>query len=187
MTQNMNIILPDGAVRQLPAGASALDLAHNISPGLAKKSIVAKVDGALWDLTRPLHDGAKVAIITRDAPEALEIIRHDAAHVLAEAVQELFPGTQVTIGPSIENGFYYDFAREMPFTPDDFEAIEKKMREIIARDEKFVREVWPRDKAIQHFESVGEKYKAELIRDLPESEPISIYRQGAWMDLCYQV
>jgi threonyl-tRNA synthetase len=180
----MNITLPDGSIRQLNTGATALDLANSISKSLAKNAIVARVDGELWDLTRPLHDGAKVAILTKDAPEALEIIRHDCAHILAEAVQALFPGTQVTIGPSIENGFYYDFARDEPFTPDDFEKIETEMRKIIARDEPFTREVWDRQKAIAYFESIGEKYKAEIIRDLPESEPISIYRQGKWMDLC---
>ncbi len=180
----MNITLPDGSARQLPDGATALDLANNISKSLAKVSIVARINGQLADLQKRLNDGDKVEIITRDKPEALDVIRHDAAHVMAEAVQELFPGTQVTIGPSIENGFYYDFARDTPFTPEDFEKIEAKMRQIIAKDEPFVREEWPREKAVQHFLSIGEKYKAELIAAIPEGQPISIYRQGKWMDLC---
>lgn len=180
----INITLPDGNVRQLPEGSSALDLANNISKSLAKVSIAARIDGELRDLTLPLHDGAKVAIITRDMPEALEIIRHDCAHVMAEAVQALYPGTQVTIGPAIETGFYYDFARETPFTPEDLEKIEAKMRQIIAADKPFTREVWDRNKAIQHFESIGEKYKAIIIQDLPGTETITIYRQGDWYDLC---
>lgn len=180
----ISISLPDGSQRQLPTGATALDLATSISKSLAKAAIAAKVNGELRDLTRALDDGAKVEIVTRDAPEALEIIRHDCAHVMAEAVQALYPGTQVTIGPAIENGFYYDFARDTPFTPDDLEKIEAKMRQIIAADRPFTREVWERNKAINHFEGIGEKYKALLIRDLPNEEPISIYRQGEWMDLC---
>lgn len=180
----ISISLPDGSGRQLPSGATALDLANSISKSLAKAAIAAKVNGELRDLTRALDDGARVEIVTRDAPEALEIIRHDCAHVMAEAVQALYPGTQVTIGPAIENGFYYDFARDTPFTPDDLEKIEAKMRQIIAADRPFTREVWERNKAINHFEGIGEKYKALLIRDLPNEEPISIYRQGEWMDLC---
>ncbi|MDX1922258.1 MAG: threonine--tRNA ligase [Alphaproteobacteria bacterium] len=180
----ISITLPDGNVRQLPQGATAFDLANNISKSLAKVSIAARIDGELRDLTLPLHDGAKVAIITRDMPEALEIIRHDAAHVMAEAVQALYPGTQVTIGPAIENGFYYDFARDTPFTPEDLEKIEAKMRQIIAADRPFTREVWDRNKAIQHFEGLGEKYKAIIIQDLPSTETITIYRQGDWYDLC---
>jgi threonyl-tRNA synthetase len=180
----INVTLPDGAVRELPEGASPMDLAEGISKSLAKKAIIAKVDGDEWDLTRPLEGDAKVELITRDMPEALEVIRHDAAHVLAQAVQELFPGTQVTIGPAIEDGFYYDFARDEPFSTEDFEAIEKRMAEIVDRDLPFEREVWDRNEAIAHFKSIGEDYKAELISDLPEDEVITIYRQGDWIDLC---
>jgi threonyl-tRNA synthetase len=180
----INVTLPDGAVRELPDGASPMDLAEGISKSLAKKAIIAKVDGEEWDLTRPLDGDSRVELITRDMPEALEVIRHDSAHILAQAVQELFPGTQVTIGPSIEDGFYYDFARDEPFSTEDFEAIEKRMAEIVDRDLPFVREVWDRNDAIAHFENMGEKYKAELISDLPEDEVITIYRQGDWIDLC---
>ena len=180
----INVTLPDGAVRELPDGASPMDLAEGISKSLAKKAIIAKVDGQEWDLTRALDGDARVELVTRDQPEALEVIRHDAAHILAQAVQELFPGTQVTIGPAIHDGFYYDFARDEPFSTEDFEAIEKRMAEIVDRDLPFVREVWDRDDAIAHFESIGEKYKAELISDLPEDEVITIYRQGDWIDLC---
>lgn len=180
----INVTLPDGAVRELPDGASPMDLAEGISKSLAKKAIIAKVDGEEWDLTRPLDGDSRVELITRDMPEALEVIRHDSAHILAQAVQELFPGTQVTIGPSIEDGFYYDFARDEPFSTEDFEAIEKRMAEIVDRDLPFVREVWDRNDAIAHFEHMGEKYKAELISDLPEDEVITIYRQGDWIDLC---
>ncbi|WP_394692741.1 threonine--tRNA ligase [Hyphobacterium sp.] len=180
----INVTLPDGAVRELPDGASPMDLAEGISKSLAKKAIIAKVDGEEWDLTRPLDGDSRVELITRDMPEALEVIRHDSAHILAQAVQELFPGTQVTIGPSIEDGFYYDFARDEPFSTEDFEAIEKRMAEIVDRDLPFVREVWDRNEAIAHFEKMGEKYKAELISDLPEDEVITIYRQGDWIDLC---
>lgn len=143
-----------------------------------------EVDGQLSDIRQTIKADAKVRFITKKDPESLELIRHDAAHVLAEAVQELFPGTQVTIGPSIEHGFYYDFFRAEPFTPEDFAAIEAKMKEIVARAEPFEREVWPRDAAIAFFEERGESFKAELIRDLPETEDISIYRQGQWLDLC---
>ncbi|QNL17981.1 threonine--tRNA ligase [Hyphobacterium sp. CCMP332] len=180
----INVTLPDGAVRELPDGASPMDLAEGISKSLAKKAIIAKVDGEEWDLTRPLDGDSRVELITRDMPEALEVIRHDSAHILAQAVQELFPGTQVTIGPSIEDGFYYDFARDEPFSTEDFEAIEKRMAEIVDRDLPFVREVWDRNEAIAHFQNMGEKYKAELISDLPEDEVITIYRQGDWIDLC---
>jgi threonyl-tRNA synthetase len=180
----INVTLPDGSIKELPAGATPLDLAEGISKSLAKAAIIAEVDGQDWDLTRPFEGDAKVAIITRRDEKALEVIRHDTAHVLAQAVQELFPGTQVTIGPSIEDGFYYDFAREEPFTPEDFEAIEKRMGEIIDADLPFVREVWDRNDAIAKFEAMGEAYKAELIRDLPEDETITIYRQGDWFDLC---
>ena len=180
----INVTLPDGSIRELPEGATPLDLAESISKSLAKASIIAEVDGQDWDLTRPLEGDAKVALITRKDEKALEVIRHDAAHILAQAVQELFPGTQVTIGPAIEDGFYYDFAREEPFTPEDFEAIEKRMAQIVDADLPFEREVWDRNEAIAKFREMGEAYKAELIEDLPESETITIYRQGEWFDLC---
>ena len=160
-------------------------IAESLSKSLVKKAVLIKLDGALLDLDRPLEQGGALEILTRDAPEALEVIRHDTAHILAEAVQELFPGTQVTIGPSIEDGFYYDFARDEPFSTDDFTKIEAKMKEIVDRDEKIVREVWDRDEAIKHFQSIGETYKAEIIRDLPGTETITMYRHGdAWKDLC---
>lgn len=180
----IEVQLPDGAKRELPDGASPMDLAEGISKSLAKKALYARVNGKDWDLVRPLPGDARVELVTRDQAEGLEIIRHDTAHILAQAVQELFPGTQVTIGPAIEDGFYYDFARDEPFSTEDFEAIEKRMADIVDRDLPFVREVWDRNDAIRHFESIGEKYKAELIRDLPETEEITIYRQGDWIDLC---
>jgi threonyl-tRNA synthetase len=178
------ITLPDGSVRAFDAPVTGAAVAAAIGPGLAKAALAMRLNGRIVDLDTRIEHDAAVRFITRRDPEALELIRHDAAHVLAEAVQDLFPGTQVTIGPPIENGFYYDFARNAPFTPEDFPPIEAKMREIIARGDKFVREVWPREVAIRFFEDRGERFKAELIRDLPESEPISIYRQGAWLDLC---
>ena len=180
----INVTLPDGSVRELPDGSSPMDLAVGISKSLAKVAIIATVNGQDWDLKRPLEGDSEVAIITRKDEKALEVIRHDTAHIMAQAVQELFPGTQVTIGPSVEDGFYYDFARDEPFSTEDFEAIEKKMAQIIDADLPFEREVMDRDDAIAMFEKMGESYKAELIRDLPESEPISIYRQGEWLDLC---
>ena len=178
------ITLPDGNVRRFEGAVTGAEIAAAIGPGLARAALAMKVDGKPMDLSRAIADDAQVVFITRRDPEALEMIRHDAAHVLAEAVQALHPGTQVTIGPSIENGFYYDFARNEPFTPEDFAAIEAKMREIVARNAGFVREEWDRQEAIQYFEDKGERYKAQLIRDLPESETITIYRQGEWLDLC---
>jgi threonyl-tRNA synthetase len=180
----IDLVFPDGSVRQFPEGVTGREVAASIAKSLEKKAALVKLDGRLLDLERPLHRGGKIEIVTRDAPEALETLRHDASHILAEAVQELFPGTQVTIGPAIEDGFYYDFARAEPFSIDDFPAIEKKMAEIVDRDEPIRREVWDRNDAIAHFESIGETYKAEIIRDLPESEDISVYWQGGWKDLC---
>jgi threonyl-tRNA synthetase len=181
----MDFVFPDGAVRAFPSGTTGRDIAESLSKSLAKKAVLIKVDGELLDLDRPLEQGGKLEILTREAPEALEVIRHDVSHILAEAVQELFPGTQVTIGPAIDDGFYYDFARDEPFSTDDFAKIEAKMKEIVDRDEKIVREVWDRDEAIKHFEEIGEKYKAEIIRDLPGTETITVYRHGAnWKDLC---
>ncbi len=178
------ITLPDGSIRRFEGPVTGAALAADIGPGLARAALAMKVDGKLLDLARPIEGDAAVTFVTRRDPDALELIRHDAAHVLAEAVQSLYPGTQVTIGPAIDNGFYYDFARNDPFTPDDFPAIEGKMREIVARNAPFEREVWDRDEAIRFFEDRGERYKAELIRDLPESETITLYKQGDWIDLC---
>jgi len=175
---------PDGAAREYPAGSTARDVAASISPSLAKKAVLAELNGQQRDMDRVLEVGGTFRLIMRDDPAALDTIRHDASHVMAEAVQKLFPGTQVTIGPAIEDGFYYDFAREEPFSTDDFAAIEKEMARIVDRDEKLVREVWDRNDAIKHFLDKGETYKAELIRDLPETETITVYRQGEWLDLC---
>ncbi len=180
----VNVTLPDGSVRTYDAGATGMTVAESISKSLAKAAIAVKVDGALWDMSRPLPESCRLEIVKRDGDDALEMIRHDCAHVLAEAVQELFPGTQVTIGPSIENGFYYDFARNQPFTLEDLPVIEKKMKEIIERGAPFTREVWDRDEAIAYFTKKGEMYKAELIRDLPGTETITVYKQGDWLDLC---
>jgi threonyl-tRNA synthetase len=178
------ITLPDGSIRRFEGAVTGTEIAAAIGPGLAKAALAMKVDGKAWDLSRQIDQDSSVVFITRRDPDALEMIRHDAAHVLAEAVQALYPGTQVTIGPSIENGFYYDFARNEPFTLEDLPAIEAKMREIVARNAGFVREVWDRDAAIEFFKARGENYKAELIQDLPGTEAITIYRQGEWLDLC---
>ncbi|HLG88902.1 MAG TPA: threonine--tRNA ligase [Alphaproteobacteria bacterium] len=181
---HVDITLPDGSVRTFPRGVSGADIAAAIGPGLAKNALAAKVDGKVQDLDLPIEKDAAVAIVTRASPEALELIRHDAAHVMAEAVQNLYPGTQVTIGPAIEDGFYYDFARPEPFTPDDLGRIETEMRRLVSQDTPIVREVWDRQKAIDFFKSKGEAFKAEIISDLPASEPITVYRQGEWLDLC---
>ncbi len=178
------ITLPDGSVRQFDAPVTGTTVAEAIGPGLARAALVMKVNGKLMDMSALIEDDADVTFVTRRDADALELIRHDCAHVLAEAVQELYPGTQVTIGPSIENGFYYDFARNDPFTPEDFAPIEAKMREIIARGARFERQVMDRQDAIAYFQSKGEKYKAEIIQDLPRDEPISLYSQGGWVDLC---
>ncbi len=185
MSQNqVNITMPDESVRTYDSGVTGMDIANDISKSLAKASIAIKLDGELSDLSLPIEQDTSIEIVKRDHDDALEMIRHDAAHVMAEAVQTLFPGTQVTIGPSIENGFYYDFARNEPFSSEDLPAIEKQMRKIIERGDKFEREVWDRDQAIKYFKDKGEMYKAELIEDLPEGEDIKIYRQGEWLDLC---
>ena len=178
------ITLPDGSVRQFDAPVTGTTLAEAIGPGLARAALAMKLDGKLVDAATLIDHDASVTFVTRRDEDGLELIRHDAAHVLAQAVQELFPGTQVTIGPAIENGFYYDFARDTPFTPEDFPAIEAKMREIVARGSPFVRRVMDRDAAIRFFLDKGETYKAELIRDLPGTETISLYSQGDWIDLC---
>ena len=178
------ITLPDGNVREFDGPVSGADVSAAIGPGLAKAALAIRVNGELWDLSRPIIDDAKIEIVTRDHDDALEIIRHDAAHVMAEAVKELYTDTQVTIGPSIENGFYYDFARPTPFTPEDLEKIEGRMREIVERDESVSREVWDRAEAIAFFKDQGEFYKAEIIEALPAEEEITLYRQGGFIDLC---
>src|SRR5438094_2948772 len=180
----INLTFPDGAVRQLHSGITGTLLAGAISKSLEKRAVAILLNGQLTDLAAPITSDAAVRIVTRDEPEALGLIRHDCAHVLAEAVQELFPGTQVTIGPIIENGFYYDFYRDQPFTPEDFAAIERKMREIIASNAAFTKEVWSRDEAKDVFRSKGETFKVELIDAIPAGEDIRIYRQGQWFDLC---
>jgi len=182
--RELSIRFPDGNTKSFPLGTTGMEVAASISPNLAKEALVWEVDGELRDLSYPLEHDATVKIITRKNEEALEILRHDAAHLLAEAAKELFPEIQVTIGPSIENGFFYDFHREKPFTPDDLVLLEKRMQEIVDRDEPLVREIWERDKAIEYFKSIGEFYKAEIIGDLPEFESISMYRQGKFLDLC---
>ena len=181
---NIKITMPDGSVREYDSGTTGMDIAQSISKSLSKVSIAIKLNGELSDLSLPITADTSIEIIKRADEGALEMIRHDAAHVMAEAVQSLFPGTQVTIGPSIENGFYYDFARDEPFSTDDLAAIEKEMRKIIERGAAFEREVWDRNEALAYFKDKGEIYKAELIEDLPESEDITIYRQGDWLDLC---
>lgn len=180
----ITLTLPDGSQRVHPAPITGAELAASIGSGLAKAALAIKVDGTLQDLTRTITQDATVEIVTRTSREALELIRHDTAHVMAQAVQELFPGTQVTIGPAIEHGFYYDFARNEPFSSDDLPKIEEKMREIIARNEPFVREEVSREAAIALFEAKGERYKVELIRDLQPNQTISLYSQGPWKDLC---
>ena len=182
--RTIDISLPDGSVRQYPAAVTGAAVAASIGPGLAKAALAIRVDGALRDLSRPIEAGAAVEIVTIKDKDALELIRHDAAHVLAEAVQELYPGTQITFGPATEDGFYYDFHRIEHFTPDDFAAIEAKMCEIVDRDEKIVREVWARDAATAHFEQAGESFKAEWVGELPPDEDLTMYRQGGWIDLC---
>lgn len=182
----IDLQFPDGAVRSFDDAITPLAIAEGISKGLAKKAVAAKLDGQWWDLTRPLERGGRFELVTRDTADGLEILRHDAAHVLAQAVQELFPGTQVTIGPTVEDGFYYDFFREEKFSTDDFEAIEKRMREIVDADLPIQREEWQREEAISHFQSIGESFKAQIIDDIiPPGEAITVYRQGHdWKDLC---
>ena len=182
--ESFAVTLPDGSVRRYTHAITPAEIALEIGPGLAKAALAAKVDGAERDLSYSISSDVALEIITAKSPEALELLRHDAAHVMAEAVKELYPETQVTIGPAIENGFYYDFARDEPFSPEDLEKIEARMREIVDRDETIIREEWDRNVAIKYFEDLGEVYKAEIIRDLPEDEVISIYRQGDFLDLC---
>ncbi|MDA0338665.1 MAG: threonine--tRNA ligase [Proteobacteria bacterium] len=180
----VNITLPDGSIRPYDGPVTGGEVAADIGPGLAKAALAVRVDGEEWDLSRLIERDSSLAIITRKDEEALELLRHDAAHIMAEAVQELFPDTQVTIGPAIEDGFYYDFAREEPFSLDDLEKIEVRMHEIVARDEPLVREVWERQDAVQFFKDKGEAYKAEIIASIPSDEPVSLYRQGDFIDLC---
>ncbi len=180
----ITLTFPDGARREFPSDITGLDIAKGISPSLAKRTVAMALDGVVTDLADPISQDAKIEFIAREDGRALELIRHDAAHVLAEAVQSLWPGTQVTIGPVIENGFYYDFFRNEPFTPEDFAAIEKKMREIITRDKPFTKQVWSREQTKQVFRDKGENFKVELVDAIPGDEPIKIYFQGDWFDLC---
>jgi threonyl-tRNA synthetase len=180
----IELIFPDGSKRAFDKGSSGRDVAASIAKSLEKRALLVRLDGQLLDLDRPLPGGGTFEILTRESPHALEVIRHDASHVLAQAVQELFPGTQVTIGPAIEDGFYYDFARDTPFTPDDLPKIEARMHEIVKAALPTRREVWPRDKAVAHFQEMGEKYKAELIASIPSNEDVSLYWHGDWHDLC---
>jgi threonyl-tRNA synthetase len=178
------LTFPDGARREFPDGTTGLDVAKSISPSLAKRTVAMALDGQVFDLADEIKRDGKIEFLNREDPRALELIRHDTAHVLAEAVQSLWPGTQVTIGPVIENGFYYDFFRNQPFTPEDLPTIERKMREIIARDKPFTKEVWSRDEAKRAFREMGEQFKVELVDAIPPDQDIKIYRQGDWFDLC---
>ena len=178
------LTMPDGSVRPFVRGDTGADLAAAISRSLAGRAVAIRVGGALRDLAEPLTEDGAVEIVTRDDPDGLDLIRHDAAHALAEAAKELYPEIQITIGPVIENGFYYDFSRAEPFTPDDLALLEERMREIVDRDEPIAREVWDRDEAARFFEGEGEHYKAEIIRSIPSEEPITLYRQGGFLDLC---
>ena len=178
------ITLPDGSTRTFADAIDGRAVALAIGARLERDAVAIRVDGELRDLTRPIDRDARIEIVTRATPDGLELLRHDAAHVMAEAVKEIYPETQVTIGPAIENGFYYDFAREQAFTPEDLEKIEKRMHEIVARDEPITREVWDRERAVEFFRAQGEAYKAEIIASIPAGEPITLYRQGNFIDLC---
>jgi len=180
----IHLTFPDGARREFEAGVTGVDIAKGISPSLLKRTVAMALDGIVTDLADPISKDAKIEFIGREDPRALELIRHDCAHVLAEAVQSLWPGTQVTIGPVIENGFYYDFYRETPFTPEDFPAIEAEMKKIIARDAPFTKEVWTRDAVRDLFEKKGEAFKVELVDAIPAGEDLKVYKQGDWFDLC---
>ena len=180
----VNISFPDGASHEFGHAPTGEEIAHRISPSLARNAVAMRVNGELRDLARPVEQDAKIEIISRDSADGLEILRHDAAHVMAEAVKELFPDTQVTIGPAIDNGFYYDFARDEPFVPENLEAIEERMRQIVERDEPVIREVWERSKAIRYFRDIGEEYKARIIEDIDSGQTITLYRQGDFVDLC---
>ncbi|MGI4752548.1 MAG: TGS domain-containing protein, partial [Janthinobacterium lividum] len=180
----INISFPDGSVKQFEKNINAFEIATSISTSLAKAAMIAEINGELKDLSTQIDNDCKLRILTVKDPECLEVIRHDAAHLTAEAVKELFPETQVTIGPAIENGYYYDFARDKPFTTDDLAVIEAKMHELVKKNEKVTRELWGREKAVEFFKSIGEHYKAEIIASIPSNEPISLYRQGNFIDLC---
>ncbi|WP_425453093.1 threonine--tRNA ligase [Bosea caraganae] len=180
----ISLTFPDGAKREFPSGITGKDIAGGISPSLLKRTVAMAIDGTVVDLGDAIGKDAKIEFLTREDPRALELIRHDCAHVLAEAVQELYPGTQVTIGPVIEGGFFYDFARNEPFSPEDFAPIEKKMREIIARDKPFTKEEWSRERAKQFFRDKGENFKVELVDAIPEDQTLKMYAQGDWIDLC---
>ena len=180
----ISLTFPDGAKREFPSGITGKEIAGGISPSLLKRTVAMVLDGTIVDLADPIAADARIEFLNREDPRALELIRHDCAHVLAEAVQELYPGTQVTIGPVIENGFFYDFFRNEPFTPEDFAPIEKKMREIIARDKPFTKEEWSRDRAKQFFRDKGEAFKVELVDAIPEDQTLKMYAQGDWIDLC---
>jgi threonyl-tRNA synthetase len=182
--RSLTVILPDDSRREVTPGTTGAELVASIGKGLARAALAMEVDGELWDLARELPDGARVRFVRAEDAPALPLLRHDAAHVMAEAVQDLYPGTQVTIGPPIENGFYYDFARDQPFTPEDLGRIEARMAEIAAEDKPFRREVVSRDEARRRFEAMGERYKLELLDDIPEGEPVTIYHQDGWFDLC---
>ena len=180
----ITLTLPDGSTRDVEAPVTGVEFAASISKSLAKKALALKIDGTVVDLATEIDRNCELAVITADDDEGVELMRHDCAHVMAQAVQELFPGTQVTIGPVIEDGFFYDFARETPFSLDDLETIEKRMVDIVGRNEPIIREVWDRAEAIAHFREIGEIYKAEIIADIPGEEAITVYRQGDWKDLC---
>jgi len=184
MKKDINITFPDGTIKTFQSGITGYEIAFSISPSLAKQSVLIEINDEMSDLNLPILIDSSINIIKINDDKALDVIRHDCAHVLAEAVQELFPGTQVTIGPSIDNGFYYDFSKDKPFTLDDLSIIEKKMHEIIDKGEIFLREIWNKNDAIKYFYSIGEKYKAEIVTELPDDEKISIYKQGKWLDLC---
>ncbi len=181
----LQITLPDGSIKQFDGPVSVLDVAQSIGSGLARATLAGRVDGRLVDAAYEIDRDVELAIVTPRDEAALELLRHDAAHVMAQAVQELYPGTQVTIGPAIEDGFYYDFAREEPFTPEDLERIEARMHEIVKRDLPIQREVWEREEAKRVFGEIGERYKVEIIEDIiPPGEEVSVYRQGDWFDVC---
>ena len=180
----IKITFPDGRIAEYASGTTGYEIAEQISPRLAKVSLAIDLNGSVCDIHLPIYEDSSIKIIKRENEEALELIRHDCAHIMAEAVQELFPGTQVTIGPAIENGFYYDFVTEKSFTTDDLEKIEKKMVEIVDSNTPFKREIWKREDAISYFNDAGESYKAEIVSELPDDEPITVYKQGKWLDLC---
>ncbi|MEC9178776.1 MAG: threonine--tRNA ligase [Pseudomonadota bacterium] len=180
----ITLTLPDGATQQFDKPLTGIAFAESISKSLAKKALALKINGEAVDLATVIDSDCEIAVLTASDEEGVDLMRHDCAHILAEAVQELFPDTQVTIGPVIENGFYYDFARKTPFSLDDLEKIEVRMRDIVDRDEEIIREVWNRDEAIAHFRDIGEIYKADIIASIPAGEDVSVYRQGDWKDLC---